>query len=222
MVDTVGVLLDTEDRAEQIRDQIAVILRANFDEQVQLAEDEDKSPEDYDAHVFVERLNPWESVREGDQTPVVNISVQDSQFSGQNSSAVNDQKTTTRYYIDCIAFAESRETEDGHEPGDLLASLEAQRVLRQVRQILMGPQNYVLQLRGTVHKRWSERTQILQPPAGERSVIHVVAARLVLAVDHIERSPSIEGEPLEIVHATFERKSDGEVLLEAQYDYSEE
>lgn len=221
MPDTIGVLLETPDRSEQIRDQIAVILRENFDEQVTLAEDDNQDPANYGAYVFTERLNPWEGLNDSDITPIVNITVQDSNFSGAMSSAVNDQKCTTRYHVDCIAFGESRQTAQGHEPGDRLASFEAQRVLRQVRQILMAPQNTYLQLRGIVWKRWGESTQMLQPPAAERPVIHVVAARLVLAVEFTERSPEVLGPPLEIIHATFERGADGKILAAAQYDYSE-
>jgi len=214
MVDVLQVSLATPDRFEQVRDQIAGILRANFDYQ----ETQDASNAVY---VFSERVNPWEQLHERDQTPIINVAAQDVQYDGGITGVVNDQKATARYHVDCIAFAESAQTAEGHSPGDEAASVEAQRVARQCRQILMGPQNAYLQLRGVVWKRWIQSQQVLQPPAGERPVVHVVATRLTLQVEFTESAPEQEASLLEVIDAEITRADDGKILVGAQYDYSE-
>lgn len=214
MVDVLQASLDTPDRFEQIRDQIGGILQANFDYQ----ETQDASNAVY---VYSERVNPWEQLHQNDRTPIVNVTAQDEQFDGAISSAVNHQKATGRYHIDCIAFGESEQTTEGHQPGDEAASLEAQKVSRQCRQILMSPMNAFLQLRGTVWKRWVQSIQVLQPPAGERPVIHVVASRLTMAVEFTEEAPEQDASLLEVVAAEIERREDGKILVQANYDYSE-
>ena len=212
-LETLDAELSTPDIMEQVRDQLAGILRANFDYQETL----DAANAVY---IFSERSNPWEQLRQDDQTPIVNVTAQDVQYDGAISSVVNDQKATARYNIDCIAFGESAQTAGGHTPGDEKASLEAQRVARQCRQILMGPQNAYLQLRGTVWKRWIESLQVLQPPAGERPVVHVVASRIVMSVEFTETSPVNDPNLLEVIDAEIYRADDGKILVGARYDYT--
>lgn len=217
-VDTLGVLMDAPSNAEAVRDRIGTLLQANFEEQVTLANNAGEPPEDFDARVFTERTNPWEQLRRDDLTPIVNVARDNADFNQSASSTVDNQKAEQRYNVDCIAFGQSEQTPEGHDPGDLLASLEVQRVARMVRHIIMAPQNTYLQLRGTVWKRWIESTQMLQPP--DQGTTHVVAARLTLMVHFTESAPQGDPNLLETVYAEGIRESDGKIVLAAQYDYA--
>lgn len=216
-VDTLGVLMDTPSNAEAVRDRIGTLLQANFEEQVTLATNAGEPPEDFDARVFTERTNPWEQLHRDDLTPIVNVARDSADFNQSASSVVDNQKAEQRFNIDCIAFGQSEQTAEGHEPGDLLASLEVQRVARMARHIIMAPQNTYLQLRGTVWKRWIESIQMLQPPS--QGETHVVAARLTLMVHFTESAPQGDPNLLETVYAEGIRESDGKIVLAAQYDY---
>jgi hypothetical protein len=222
MADTIGTLLDSPDRFELVRDQVAALLRANFDEQEALAQAAGADLLEYSAEVFAERANPWASLQRGDLTPIVNITVEGGDYDKARSSTVDSQHMTCRYNVDCIAYARSESTADGHRPGDLEASLRAQRLYRQVRQILISGQNAYLQMRGVVASRWPDSFQMLQPPAGDNRAEHVVAARMVLAVRFNETSPQVAGDPLEAIGIEIERADDGRVLVAQEYDYSSE
>ena len=215
-LDTVGVLLDQPATAEAVRDRVASLLVANFAEQRALATAAGQPPEEFDAYVFTERSSPWELARAGDQTPIVNVSLDNASYQGDRSPGANHQHAEQRINIDCVAFGVNEQTADGHDPGDYLASLEAARVTRQVRSMLMSPGNIVLQLRGTVHKRWIESTQMLQPPA-QGGTFHVVASRLTLVVWFLESAPVPDPTLLEIVYSEFDRATDGKITLAVQY-----
>ncbi len=212
-------LIDKKDAIEIVRDRIGEILAINASSQAALATADDKDQELYTFDTYLERSNPWEST--GSLRPIVNVSIDGASYDSAAGNVVQYQKTSARYNIDCIGFGESTEDGEGHVPGDLMAALSAQRCARLVRNILMAGENTYLQLRGTVWKRWPESLQMMMPPPAERSIPHVVAARIVLNVIFNEEAPEVVGEALEVVGVQVLRESDGKVIVQAEYNFGD-
>jgi len=220
MTDVLQQLIDKQDNFEIIRDQIAGILKTEVVNQMALATAANKDPALWDLRIFTERSNPWENLSGDDHRPVINVWYSTSNFDKSSArGVVDEQKANGIFNIDCYARGVSSDTANGHQPGDKDAALEAHRALRLVRNILMASINTFLQLRGVVTLRWPQSIETLQPDQETNSVEQVIAGRIAFAVDFVESSPQYIGEPLEIVHITVFRREDGEIFLEAEYDY---
>jgi hypothetical protein len=217
-------LIDKNDGFEVVRNQIAAILVSERDNQKALALEVDppQEPSDYDFSVYIERSNPWEQflADNADLTPIINIWYNNSDFDGMASTTVERQKTVGVFNIDCYGAGVSQGDGAGHIPGDERAALETQRALRLVRNILMASQNTYLQLQGLVWQRWPQAVTMFQPQMDSRPLTHVVAGRLALRVTFNELSPQYIGEPLEYVAIGVKRASDGQIIINSDYDYT--
>lgn len=219
----IQTLIDKQDSFEIVRDQIAGILLAEFKNQQNLAQLVGKDPHAYELDVFTERASPWEKFLEpdcDDTTPIVNVWYSSTTFDASASNTIERQKGEGTFNVDVYGYGRSKGTDNGHDSGDELAALEAQRVLRLIRNVLMASINTQLQLRGLVWQRWPQSATIFQPQSDSRPVDHVVGGRLVLSVVFNEFSPQYEGEPLEYVAIQVIRKETGQVFLAADYDYT--
>lgn len=231
-------LIDKFDNFEIIRDKIASILVIETANQMMLATDASKNPDDWKLKVYLERNNPWEQVinegvnNEADVTPIVNIWYEKCKFDASGSNSVERQKCEAIYNIDCYGFGISEDNPNGgHHPGDLKATLEVQRCVRLVRNILMsGAYTYLGSNRGAnqiVWDRWINDIQIFQPQifyGGERShdidFVKTCGARISLKVTFSEFSPQVEVVPLEFISLEVKRLETGEVVINADYDYT--
>ena len=97
---------------------------------------------------------------------------------------------------------------------------EAQRAYRLVRNILMAGEYTYLGLRGLVWSRWPQSATSFQPQLDGRAIQHVQGFRLAFRVVFNEFSPQVAEEVLEFVSIDFKRAEDGEILVEADYDYT--
>jgi hypothetical protein len=203
------------DGFELVRDEIAAIL---------LQETAAGQP----IRVFLERSNPWEEYlatteqdeneEAQDERPIVNVSFDASNTEESSSNSVARQTSHSTYHLDCYALGVSRaDLAGGHEPGDQLASLNAQACARIVRNILMAGEYTYLGLRGIVGWRRMQSIQMFQPRIDARTVQQVVGARLTLQVRHGESSPQVQGQPLETISASVKRRETGEIYLSASY-----
>ena len=219
-------LIDKSDNFELVRDAITAILATEVANQMALAEAAAKDPALWDFGVFEERSTPWEALFDAeeedvvDETPLVNVWYDNSNFPKDKGDTIERQASDSVYNIDCYAAAVSKNdrTGAGHLPGDRQAALNLQRVIRLVRNILMSGENTYLQLRGVVWSRWIQSINSFQPQLSDRPAIHVQAARIAFAVRFNEFSPQATPETLETVFATVKRQSDGKVLVEAEYN----
>jgi hypothetical protein len=229
----ITTLISSRDNSEVIRDKLAEILLTEQTEQQVLAAaaDPPQDPDQWKLRVFTERSNPWEEwvhedapgAEEADfQAPIVNIFLQDITYDTRSSNVVSRQKAIATYNIDCYGYGVSSDAGSGHDPGDARSSLEAQRAVRLVRQILMaGHYTYLGLPHGKgenqfVWKRWLQSVTMFQPALEGRPVQHVSAARLSFQVEFNEFSPQVEGEELEAVEVTVTRRPNGEVYLVAE------
>lgn len=214
-------LINWTDNYETVRDKIATLLKEELANQVAIAEDtEGANPDLYRLHVYTERSNAWDVYinPEHDHRPIVSVSYAGGDFDMRKGDVVNQQTHDAMYTIDCYGYGETNDT----VPGDEISAKEAQRAMRLVRNILMSAENTHLKLRGTVGRRWPVNIQSYMPPFSDDNAVSVRALRLQLAVSFPEFSPQYEGERLELVTNTFKRAEDGEILLEANYEYDTE
>ena len=222
-------LIDKEDNFEIIRDQIAAILAVETDNQEKLAEAANKkNPKLWKFRVFTERANPIEEYRDIDpsstidDSPIVNIWYDNGSFPMNRGNPLEKQVAGSVYNVDCYGVGFSGDNPGGgHFLGDKEAAIEAQRAVRLVRNIIMNPlYAYLALTRGIVGLRWPQNITVFQPQIDGRPVSHVVGARIALRVDHIETVAQPTTVALEELGVTVKRTEDGEIVLEADYDYT--
>ena len=221
---TISTLIDKHDTAEIVRDQIAAILAIESATQVTLATTAAKpSPNDWKLRVYQERADLWEGIpgENDDRSAVVNVRWDTSMFDANASNIVERQKSSTTITIDCYGYGKSRDAgAAGHVCGDQAAAEAAQRATRLVRNILMSAEYVYLGLRGVVWRRWVESITMMPPQQDNNNVYHVVAARVAIRVEFNEYSPQFVPQPLELLTADVIRADDGQVVIDADYDYT--
>jgi hypothetical protein len=222
----IAQLIDKVDVVELVRDRIAEILLVESEQQQQLARAANKNPELWRLRVYTEATDPWEAYigdqRDKDVAPIVNVYWNASTDDAHASNAVERQKVTGTYHVDCYGYGRSRETAGGHVSGDQQAALEAQRVARLVRNIIMAGHYMYLGMRKVVSKRWRDSATAFQPVMDGHAVQHIMGVRLVFSVDFNELSLQTQGVPLAGISIGIERLSDGLVYLTASYPEPEE
>lgn len=219
----IAELIDKQDSFEIIRDQIAGILTLETASQQALAITAGKNPDLWKLRVFTERSNPWEELlnSQADKSPIINIWYDNSNFDQRSSNTFERQKAEGVFNIDCYGYGQSHDVvAGGHNPGDKEAALAVQRSLRLCRNILMAAEYTYLGLRGLVWKRWPQSTTMFQPQQGGQNILKIVGARMALKVDFNEFSPQVEGEDLELVSIDIKRAENGQIIVEADYDYT--
>lgn len=215
-------LIDKQDNFEIVRDKISLILANEIASQQVLAEAADKeNPADWKLRIFMERTNPWELFSAVDNSPIINVLYDNSRFNESSSDTVERQKSEATYNLDCYGYGVTSESLDvGQNPGDKVAAFQVQKAVRLVRNILMSAKYIYLDLRGLVWKRWPQSINIFQPQIDDRSVANIIAARIALSVEFNEFAPQITGEDLEFISIDIKRSETGEILAEADYDYT--
>lgn len=219
----ISTLIDKQDNFEVIRDQIAAILVLESNNQQALAVSDGKDPDLWKLRVFNERYNPWEQFlnTNTDRSPLVNVLYDTSNFDGSASNIVERQKAEAIYNIDCYGYGiSSDDGSSGHNPGDREAAFEVQRALRLVRNILMSSTYTYLGLRGLVWQRWVQSISVFQLNLDDQHVQKIVGARLELRVMFNEFSPQYVPETLEYLSVDVFRDEDGQLIAEADFDYT--
>lgn len=220
---TIPTLIDKQDSFEIVRDQIAAILVTEVASQMQLATDGGKDPLDWKLRVFTERSNPWEQFlnEQADESPIVNIWYDNSSFVLGKSNIIERQAAIATYNIDCYGYGLSKDDGgSGHIPGDREAALEVQKSLRLIRNILMAAEYTYLGLQGLVWQRWPQGINVFQPELDGNQIQQIVGARIAFNVTFNEFSPQVQAQTLELISVDVIRKEDGEIVLEADYDYT--
>lgn len=221
-------LIDKQDTAEVVRDQIGAILASEAASQQQLATDAGEDPSEWTYRTYIERSNPWSEFLDATEPlpPVINVTLESCDYQMAKSTIVGEFVGTSAVFnIDCYGHGMGSDdpSEEGHTAGDKMGCLEALRAARFVRNVLMSAEYIYLGLRGSdkerwVHRRWIDNLTVFQPSLDGREMQHVVAARLVLRVDFNEFAPQHVGEALEAVTATVKRRRTGEVYFVGEYD----
>lgn len=220
---TIPTLIDKQDNAELVRNQIAAILKDEADNQVALAITAGKpDPDLWALRVFIERANPWGQWKntDEDQTPIVNVWWEGEAFDRSGSNTVDRQKASGTFYIDCYGLGVSRDQPSGaHKPGDLVAAETAQRAARLCRNILMAAENVNLQMQGIVWSRFVESISLFQPEQDGANAVNCLGARITLNVVYNETAPQVEESTLCYVGIQAFHTPDGELLFAHDTDY---
>lgn len=221
-------LIDKQDNFEIIRDQIAAILTSEVANQMVLAAAAAKDSALWKLRIFTERSNPWEQWIDIDDStdlsPIIDVWYDNGNFPGAKGGTVDRQAHEAIYNLDCYGVGVSADVPaGGHDPGDKEAAFEAQRAVRLVRNILMAAINTYLQTaKGSglrVWQRWPESITVFQPQLDNQAIQHIVAARIALKVTFNEFSPQVTPETLELLTVDVKRIEDGQIVLEADYEY---
>lgn len=218
---TISTLINKQDSAEIVRDQIAAILALETVSQVALATTAgEPDPSLWAFRVYQERANPWENLP-GDGSPVVNVWWDNSSFEERASNIVERQKSAGIFNIDCYGWGESADlVAGGHRAGDQSAAEAVQRAVRLVRNILMAAEYTYLGLRGLVWRRWVDTITLFQPQQDNQNVRHVVGARVAFRVEFNEYSPQVQYDTMDLLTIDVHRTGDNQIVVEADYDYT--
>lgn len=220
---TIPTLIDKQDNFEIVRDQIGAILVTEVASQMALATAAAKDPNDWKLQIFLERSNPWEKWLndQNDTSPIVNVWFDNSNFDKSASNVMQRQKTEATFNIDCYGYGiSSDDGASGHNPGDKEAAFEVHKALRLVRNILMAAEYTYLGLRGLVWTRWPQAITSFQPQIEGLQMQQCVGARFAFNVVFNEFSPQVAEETLEYVAIDVKRTEDGQLVIEADYDYT--
>ena len=220
---TISTLIDKQDNFELIRDQIGAILALESQSQMGLAVLAGKDPLDWQLDVYLERANPWEKWlnEQIDHAPIINVWWDNSNFEGRSSNISERQRSETIFNIDCYGFGLSADDgATGHTPGDRAAAFEAARAVRLCRNILMASEYTYLGLQGLVGKRWPQSITSFQPQQDANTAQHITGARIAFRVEFNEFSPQYVAETLEFLSVDITAAEDGQLIIEADYDYS--
>lgn len=95
-----------------------------------------------------------------------------------------------------------------------------QRAIRLVRNILMAGTYTYLGLRGLVWSRSPQSITVFQPQIEARQIQQIVGARLAFRVVFNEFSPQVPAVNLELISVEVRRAEDGQVVANADYDYT--
>ena len=216
-------LIDKQDNFEVVRDKIGSILVNEVASQKAFAIAGGKDPDLWDLNVYLERSSAFEQYlnSDNDTTPIVNVWVDNINLDGRSSNIVERQKIQCIYNIDCYGYGASEDVvTGGHLTGDEQANYNVQRAVRLVRNILMSSTYTYLDLRGTVWQRWLQSITFFQPEINASSIQKVSGARLSFQVEFNEFSPQYQGDDLDYISVDIKRAEDGQLIAEADYDYT--
>lgn len=214
-------LVETPDGFELIRDKIAEILAKETLFQQSQAETAGYDPDDWKFLVYAERNRPWEIYRDGGETtPIVNIWYDTDSFDRSTSNSEDRQKTTSVYHIDCFAYSASKQTEDGHTPGDESAAKSAHRIGRLVRRIIMHPKYESLGFsdeENPIWYRWVTSRLAFQPTSSNGPIQNIMGFRIDLEVQHNECIDLYQEVNLEQIMIQLFHEPDDQVRAELFY-----
>jgi hypothetical protein len=217
-------LINKRDSFELVRAKLATILLEETAAQQVLAHAAALDPNLWKLRVFTERSNPWAEFKDSDepQTPIVNVWFENMPFAKAASNMVSRQKGVATFHLDCYGFGFAKGTDQGHTSAEVMASDEASRAVRLVRNILVSgfyvylgfPQANTLPAgqEQIVRGRWPASMTAFQPAQDDRPVVRVNAIRLDLEVEVNEFSTEYVGETIETITAGFTRTGGGEWL----------
>ena len=216
-------LIDKTDNFEVVRDLIATILAAETISQQALAVAAAEDPKLWAFDVFIERSNPFETLKGfASANPVVNVWFDTSSADRSRSNQFERQYFEATYNIDVIARGDSAKVAGtGHISGDEQAFRNAQRVARLVRNILMAAQYRFLGVpRGpnqVVLDRWVDGMESYRPdPEKPQSSPNIGGIRISFGVGFNEFDPQIPLSTIDLINIQVFRDSDGKLILESE------
>lgn len=200
-------LIYEPDNIEKLRDHIAVIIKAETQNQYALAlEKKVSDAEDFNFRVFIENARPYDTEGEPPKTPLVNTMLQKA-VPMDGNARMGPQKEKANFIIDCIAFG----NDGGEKWTGKVAAARAWKTARIIRRILMSEQYTYLGLRGMVGARYIASIESGVPDNGG-DAFTVVTARITLEVQFVECAIGSQGPIIGDMNFTVD-PSTGEVSI---------
>ena len=219
----IDALIDKQDNYEIIRDQVAQILANEVVNQKALAVSDSQDPAGWDFKIFTEKTNPFELIesvkgKAGGDAELANVWLDSVSF--DQGDVVNRKQPDTIIQIDCVSSKNAADNASGGitTQADVRASLDAERIGRLVRNILMAATYTYLDLRGIVAKRWISRMQKMQPDRDDQPAQNTMAFRVTLMISHLEFSPQVTPGDMDEIIIDIKRGESGEVLADLTID----
>ena len=216
-------LIDKQDNYEIVRDKVAQILADEVINQKIKAAADAKDPALWNFTVFTEKTNPFELIETvsgkiGGDAEIANVWLDSVTFN--EGDVVDRKQPDTIIHIDCVSSKSAENNAGGGitTQADLRASLDAERIGRLVRNILMAATYTYLDMRGIVAKRWITRMQKLQPDRDDQPAQNAMAFRVTLTVSHLEDTPQITTGDLDEIIVDLKRGELDEVLASLTID----
>jgi hypothetical protein len=220
----IPVLINDNDNFQIVRDKIAVILVTEIANQQALATLAGKDPLNFYARVYTERSRAFEeflNVPVADNSALINVSFDSTNFDRSVGSVVSRQRSSAIYNIDCYGYASAEdELGSGHAPGDMLSNFKVQQAIRLVRNILMASEYVTLGMTGVVSTRWINTVNVFQPIIDNNPIQNVIGARVSFSVEFNEFAPQAQPVTLNDIFVGVRRALDGQILIEASYDFN--
>lgn len=231
MAANISVLIDKQDNNEIIRDQLGAILAIEIANQRALAVLDGKTdPDEWFFDVTIESVKPLEVLSDADgvesgeiKKGLVNVFFESDNFDNPGSNVIQTQNVKGTFIFDCYAHKNGTIDNNNDDEiianGDELASREADRIARFVRNIIMSAAYTYLKLgsdtgANIVQKRYIIRREKFAPEQQNPALENVVGCRLTLRVDYVEFSPQNVLETLETLITECTRDSDGKIYFE--------
>lgn len=214
-------LITEREGFEVVRDKIVEILALETAIQQEQATARGYDPDDWKFLVYRERLNPWEMYRNADFfVSMVNVWYDNDFFDLSCSNMSFQQKTKSRFNVDCYACAVATETEAGQIVSDEAAALGAHKIARIVRRILMHDKYLKLGLEEgkLVWTRWLADRQIMRPPSGDPSIQRVMCMRLGFDVELNETVTIEEEQTADFINVKYHNGTDGQLVAELNHE----
>jgi hypothetical protein len=225
-------LITGQDGHEIITEAVSNLLAVEIAEQQVLAVNDGQDPDLWKAHVYRNRVKPFDEPVDGeDTTPIINVWFQNAAFN-KDGSTVRANRGDGTWNIDIYGFGKSKDTPTGHTPGDETAKDQVDRWLGLVRRILMSAQyTYLGSPRANdgvnpstyqqyCWGRWVDGITAFQPELETRAAVTTVGSRLALGVHYLVDSPQFKGEVFDILATSVFREEDGRLLVEVHTDIS--
>lgn len=229
MAAQIDTLINAQDGWELARDTVAAILAVEIEGQKVLAASSGENLALWDLEILAERDRPigdWVNLERCETyRPIVNVWVESVSFTEKQSHVTQNQADVV-LRIDCYGLGWSKANNSGgHNTGDRMAALEAQRAFKLVRGILLS-EHYTYLGSPRKENQWCFGRRITgtaksyRPDEQLRAGFSAVVMSITLEVRVKEQVPLITGEVIENVLLEVNRDTDGKVYVKADYDFT--
>jgi hypothetical protein len=214
----INELLDNPDNIEKIRNQIAVILKLECQNQFVLAREAGvENLADYKIGVYLENERPWQLTENSEGKnpfPLVNVQTVGFRRDESGGETVNKKKYVAEFVIDCYARGQPDNPEYGDDTDSTIRAWRLGGIIRNI--IMAGPYAY-LGMRNIVRRRELTEGRTGSPTnmSGniDDSALAVTICRMAISVWYSEESPQASGVDFEGFTFTAPAPN-GEVLID--------
>lgn len=213
-------------QAYQIREKIGDILAEELANQRVIATGLNDNPIFWDARVYTQRRLPIGAFVDSPDNDTINArAIVHIELNGASEDNVRPQTELTQRFtgdftISCYGYGKARNTTDGHDPTDVVASTVAESTSALVYNILRNAKLSLLGMQGIVEKRVVNafifnNPNIDYPEPG----FYVECIQMKLNVTYIEHVQENAGVPLQQINLdVYKDSTTGQLLLSETID----